>query len=51
VAGRRSENSLHRPDIASFTMGAEYDPKDAAGFIRVLGLAARCRALVSEVSR
>ena len=51
VAGRRSENSLHRPDIASFTMGAEYDQKDAAGFIRVLGLAARCRALVSEVSR
>jgi argininosuccinate synthase len=51
IAGRKSENSLHRPDIASFTMGAEYDQKDAAGFIRVLGLSARCRALVSEVTR
>jgi argininosuccinate synthase len=51
IAGRRSENSLHRPDVASFTMGAEYDQKDAAGFIRVLGLPARCRALVQEVSR
>ena len=51
IVGRRSENSLHRPDVASFTMGAEYDQKDAAGFIRVLGLSARCRALVSEVAR
>jgi len=48
IAGRRSENSLHRPDIASFTMGAEYDQKDAAGFIRVIGLPARCRALLHE---
>jgi argininosuccinate synthase len=48
IAGRRSENSLYRPDIASFTMGAEYDQKDAAGFIRVLGLPARCRALLHE---
>jgi argininosuccinate synthase len=48
IAGRRSENSLYRPDIASFTMGAEYDQKDAAGFIRILGLPARCRALLHE---
>jgi argininosuccinate synthase len=51
IVGRRSENSLHRADVASFTMGAEYDQKDAAGFIRILGLPARCRALVKEVAR
>ena len=29
VAGRKSESSLYRPDIASFTMGAGYNQKDA----------------------
>jgi argininosuccinate synthase len=48
VAGRVSENSLYRTDIASFTMGEGYDPKDAAGFIRILGLPARCRSLLHE---
>ena len=38
VAGRKSETSLYRPDIASFTMGASYNQKDAEGFIRILGL-------------
>jgi argininosuccinate synthase len=51
IVGRRSENSQHRLDIASFTMGAEYDQKDAAGFIRILGVPARYRALVNEVAR
>jgi argininosuccinate synthase len=46
VAGRKSESSLYRPDVASFTMGASYDQKDAEGFIRILGLPARSRALV-----
>jgi len=46
VAGRKSENSLHSMDIASFTMGAAYNQKDAEGFIRILGLPARSRALV-----
>jgi argininosuccinate synthase len=48
VAGRASEHSLYRPDIASFTMGAGYDQKDAAGFIRILGLPTRCRTLLHE---
>jgi argininosuccinate synthase len=48
IVGRRSENSLYRTDIASFTMGGEYDPRDAAGFIRILGLPARCRAMQRE---
>ncbi len=46
VAGRKSESSLYRPDIASFTMGASYNQKDAEGFIHILGLPARSRALV-----
>ena len=46
IAGRTSETSLYRPDIASFTMGAAYNQKDAEGFIRILGLPARSRALV-----
>ena len=46
VVGRKSENSLYRTDIASFTMGESYDQKDAAGFIRILGLPSRSRAIV-----
>jgi argininosuccinate synthase len=41
---RKSPYSLYSLDIASFTMGAEYDQKDAAGFIRILGLPSRSRA-------
>jgi argininosuccinate synthase len=48
VVGRKSESSLYRPDIASFTMGASYNQKDAEGFIRLLGLPARTRALVKD---
>jgi len=48
VAGRKSDSSLYRPDIASFTMGASYNQKDAEGFIRILGLPARSRALVKS---
>ena len=44
VASRQSEHSLYRTDLSSFTMGAEYDQKDAAGFIKILGLPSRSRA-------
>ena len=50
VTGRRSPTTLYRPDIASFTMGAGYQQKDAEGFIRILGLPARSRALVHAES-
>jgi argininosuccinate synthase len=50
VTGRKSQTSLYRPDIASFTMGASYQQKDAEGFIRILGLPARSRALVHAES-
>ena len=44
VVSRRSEYSMYRTDLAAFTMGDSYDQKDAAGFIRILGLPARSRA-------
>jgi len=44
ITGRQSEYSLYQTDLAGFTMGDSYDQKDAAGFIRILGLPARSRA-------
>lgn len=44
IASRQSENSMYRNDLAAFAMGDSYDQKDAAGFIRILGLPARSRA-------
>jgi argininosuccinate synthase len=52
VVSRKSEFSLYRTDLSSFTMGDSYDQKDAAGFIRILGLPSRSRAqLQQEVTR
>ena len=45
---RTSEFSLYSADLSSFTMGASYDQKDAAGFIKILGLPARVRASVLQ---
>jgi argininosuccinate synthase len=47
IAGRKSPNSLYRMDVASFTMGESYDQKHAEGFIRLLALPARSRALLN----
>ena len=44
VVSRESEYSLYRTDLSSFTMDDSYDQKDAAGFIRILGLPSRSRA-------
>jgi argininosuccinate synthase len=44
VVSRHSEYSLYRTDLSSFTMGESYDQKDAAGFIRILGLPSRSRS-------
>jgi argininosuccinate synthase len=41
---RKSEYSLYSLDIASFTMGASYDQKDALGFINLIGLPIKVRA-------
>jgi argininosuccinate synthase len=42
---RRSPNSLYSLSIGSFTMGADYDQKDALGFINLIGLPIKIRAL------
>ena len=44
VASRHSPDSLYRTDLAAFTMGEGYNPKDAEGFIRLLALPARVEA-------
>ncbi|HUS18087.1 MAG TPA: argininosuccinate synthase [Terriglobales bacterium] len=51
VVSRHSEFSLYRTDLSSFTMGDSYDQKDAQGFIRILGLPARSRALLKQKSK
>src|SRR6266853_1448904 len=52
VVGRESDYSLYRTDLSSFTMDDSYDQKDAAGFIRILGLPSRSRARArQEVAR
>jgi len=43
AAGTTSPNSLYSGKLASFTMGAEYTPSDATGFIRLFGLQMRGR--------
>jgi argininosuccinate synthase len=48
IAGRTSPNTLYRPDLASFTMGASYDQKDAAGFINIFGLPLTVKALTQK---
>jgi argininosuccinate synthase len=48
VTSRKSEYSLYRTDLSSFTMGESYDQQDAAGFIRILGLPARSRAILRK---
>ena len=47
-AGLSSPNSLYAKDLASFTMGAEYDPTDAVGFIRLFGLPLKVASLVNK---
>jgi len=47
-AGIKSPNSLYKTDLASFKMGAEYDPTDATGFIRLFGLPVKVAAAVNK---
>ena len=48
IAGRTSPTSLYRHDLSSFTMGASYDQRDAAGFINIFGLPLKVRALTQR---
>lgn len=48
LAGTTSPKSLYRPDLASFKMGAEYNPTDATGFIRLFGLPMKVAGIVNR---
>jgi argininosuccinate synthase len=48
---RKSPHSLYSLNIASFTMGAEYDQKDAQGFINLIGLPMRVRAQAAAANK
>jgi argininosuccinate synthase len=48
IAGMTSPYSLYRTDLASFVMGAEYNPADATGFIRLFGLQAKVAGIVNK---
>jgi len=50
-AGIKSPYSLYRTDLASFKMGAEYNPGDATGFIRLFGLPTKVAAVVNGKRR
>lgn len=51
AAGVKSPNSLYAADLASFTMGAEYDSTDATGFIRLFGLPLKVQALKKKKAK
>jgi argininosuccinate synthase len=50
-AGVKSPNSLYRTDLASFKMGAEYQPTDAAGFIRLFGLPLKVAGAIKRAKK
>ncbi len=50
VVGRKSPNSLYRPDFATFEEDKVYSQKDAEGFIRLQGLRLKIKALLEEQS-
>ncbi|MCB2192434.1 MAG: argininosuccinate synthase [Deltaproteobacteria bacterium] len=51
VMGRRSPNSLYRPDIATFEADTVYDQADATGFIRLNALRLRIRHALEQVKK
>ncbi len=50
VLDRHSPFSLYDTNIAGFTMGSDYDQKDAEGFINILGLPIKLAALKNRDS-
>ncbi|MCF8042095.1 MAG: argininosuccinate synthase [Desulfarculaceae bacterium] len=51
VMGRRSPNSLYRPDIATFEEDTVYDQADATGFIRLNALRLRIRHALDQAKK
>ena len=50
-AGAKSPNSLYATDLASFKMGAEFNPTDATGFIRLFGLPMKVAAAAKKKTK
>jgi len=50
-AGIKSPKSLYRTDLASFKMGAEFDPADADGFIRLFGLPVKMASAINKMQK
>ena len=48
IAGVKSPKSLYNPKLASFTMGKEYNPMDATGFIKLFGLPMQVAGIVDR---
>lgn len=48
VVGRKAEQSLYDPEIATFEESDAYDQKDAAGFIKLNALRLRIRAAMQQ---
>jgi argininosuccinate synthase len=48
---RKSPHSLYSLKIASFTMGTDYDQKDARGFINLIGLPIQVRAMQEKAAQ
>ena len=48
VASTTRPGCLYQHNLASFTMGAEYDGKDAIGFIKLFGLPMKVHATVNR---
>jgi argininosuccinate synthase len=48
VVGRKSENSLYKPDFATFDKDTVYNQGDASGFIKLNALRLRIKAMVEE---
>jgi argininosuccinate synthase len=48
TVGASSRYSLYSEKLASFTMGTEYDPTDAVGFIKLFGLPMQVQAAIQK---
>ncbi len=48
IAGRRSDYSLYREDLATFEKGELYDQRDAGGFINCFGLPLMVQGLLDK---
>ena len=51
VVGRKSNNSLYNPELATFEREAVYNQKDAEGFINLFGLPIKAEAILRGVKK